>query len=145
MIITICSSLDFVSEINGISEKLKALGHQALLPRTAELVIKGEITQEKIKKEKESGEIVNRSIKHNSIKTHFEKIKNSDAILVLNFEKKGVKNYIGGAVFMEIGFAYGINKKIFLLNPVPDVSYKDEILAMQPVVLDGDLVKLKSL
>ncbi len=43
---------------------------------------------------------------------------------------------------MEMGFAYGLDKKIFLLNPVPDMPYKEEILAMQPTVLNGDLTKL---
>ena len=145
MRLTICSSLDFVKEMKDVSEKLKDLGHHVLLPMTAELVIKGELTQEQIKKEKESGDIVNRSIKHNAIKTHFEKIKNSEGILVLNLEKKGIKNYIGGAVFMEMGFAYGIDKKIFLLNAIPEVPYREEILMMQPAVLYGDLTKLESL
>lgn len=82
-------------------------------------------------------------IRQDAIKVHFEKIKNSDGILVLNFEKKGVKNYIGGAVLMEIGLAHFLGKKIFLLNPIPEVNYRDEIMAMTPVVLDGDLRKIR--
>jgi len=35
------------------------------------------------------------------------------------------------------------DKKIFLLNPVPEVKYKDEILAMYTKVLDGDLGEIK--
>lgn len=30
----------------------------------------------------------------------------SDAILVLNYDKKGIKNYIGGNTLMEMGFAH---------------------------------------
>jgi predicted RNA-binding protein with PUA domain len=66
----------------------------------------------------------------------------SDAILVLNFDKNGVKNYIGGNTLMEIGFAHVHDKKIFLLNPIPDMPYKDEIEATDPVVLSGDLSKI---
>ena len=143
MKIAICSSLNFVSRIKDISVKLEKDGHFVLLPRTAEMVIKGEVTQEQIKKEKDSGGFVERTIKQDSIRGHFEKIKNSDAILVLNFEKKGIKNYIGGAVFLEMGFAHVLGKKIFLLNPVPEVSYKDEVLAMKPVVIGNDLNKVK--
>ncbi len=156
MKLTICSSLDFVDRIREVSGKLREMGHTVLLPATAEIVIDGKLTQEDIIKEKQSGEIVNRMVKYDAIKAHCEKIKNSDGILVLNFDKKVetgsknfyrepvsnsflIKNYIGGAVFLEIGFAHVFGKKIFLLNPVPDVGYKDEILAMEPVVLDGNL------
>jgi len=45
---------------------------------------------------------------------------------------------------MEIGFAHVNDKKVFLLNPIPDsVSYTDEIKAMVDVVLNGDLSKIK--
>ncbi len=67
----------------------------------------------------------------------------SDAILVLNFDKKGIKNYVGGNTLMEIAFAHVNNKKIYLLNPVPDLSYNDEILAMYDVILNGDLTKIE--
>ena len=52
-------------------------------------------------------------------------------------------NYIGGNTLMEIAFAYVNDKKIFLLNPVPEVSYKDEILAMYTKVLNGDLQEIE--
>ncbi len=44
---------------------------------------------------------------------------------------------------MELGFAYVNDKKIFLLNPIPDLPYKEEIEAVQPIVLNGDLSKIK--
>lgn len=81
------------------------------------------------------------------IKRYWDFIKNSDAILVLNLEKKGIKNYIGGSTLMEMGFAYGFEKKIYLHNPIPErserIHYVDEILDMDPVVIDGDLSKIK--
>ena len=68
----------------------------------------------------------------------------SDAILVLNYDKKGIKNYIGGNTLMEIGFAHILNKKIFLLNPIPDIDfYKSEIEATKPIILNGNLSNLK--
>jgi len=33
------------------------------------------------------------------------------------------------------GQAYVNGKKIFLLNPIPDMPYKDEIIAVSPVVI----------
>lgn len=70
-------------------------------------------------------------------------IKESEAILVTNYDKKGVTGYIGGNVFLEMGFAHVLDKKIFLLNEVPDVSYVDEIRAMQPMVINNDLSLIK--
>jgi hypothetical protein len=65
-------------------------------------------------------------------------------VLVLNYEKKGVPGYIGGNTFLEMGFAYVLDKPIYLLHPIPQMGYTDEIEAMQPVVLDGDLKGLES-
>jgi hypothetical protein len=68
----------------------------------------------------------------------------SDAILVCNFDKKGIKNYIGGNTLMEIGFAHVNDKKIFLYNPIPeDVPYVDEIKAMIDAVINNDLNLIK--
>jgi hypothetical protein len=60
----------------------------------------------------------------------------------LNYEKNGVLGYIGGSVLIEMGFAHYLKKQIYLLNPIPRMSYSAEIEAMQPVVLNGDLKKL---
>ena len=72
-----------------------------------------------------------------------KKIKNSDAVLVVNLEKKEIKNYIGGNTFLEMGFALAYGKKIYLLNPVPDVSYKDEITGMLPIIINNNLRSIK--
>jgi hypothetical protein len=74
---------------------------------------------------------------------HYRNILASDAILVVNFEKNGIKNYIGGTVLMEMGQAYGNRKKIFFLNGMPaGLPYMDEIEAMDPVCLDGNLAAI---
>lgn len=81
-----------------------------------------------------------------AIKQHYKKIEKSDAILVLNFEKKGIDNYIGGNTFLEIGFAFVLEKKIYLLNPVPKISYyESEIKSMRPVILNNDLANIERL
>jgi len=61
----------------------------------------------------------------------------------VNYDKRGIKNYIGGNSFLEMGFAHILQKKIFLLNGIPEIIYSDEIKAMQPTVLNGDLSKIK--
>ncbi len=78
-----------------------------------------------------------------AITTHFRKIDESDCILVTNYEKKGIPNYIGGNTFLEIGYAYGTGKKVFILNEMPASSaFKEELLGMRPTILHSDISKL---
>jgi len=143
MKLVICASLEFTYQIKEIAEQLIKLGHEVVIPKTSEMILNGEVTLEQIKQEKENGEISNRARKYDVIRYYFEKIKDADAILVLNYNKRGVKNYIGGNVFLEIGFAHVLGKKIFLLNEIPDIFYKDEIESMSPIILKGNLNEIR--
>ena len=62
-----------------------------------------------------------------------------DAVLVLNFEKHGQANYVGGATFLEMFKAFDLGKKLFLYNPIPDGMLTDEIIGLQPAVIYQDL------
>lgn len=74
-----------------------------------------------------------------AIREFWRLMKGGDAVLVMNFDRHGIKNYIGGNTLMEIGFAHVLNQKVFLMNPVPDIPYyKMEIAAVQPVIINGD-------
>lgn len=139
MIICIIASLDFTPQILDISDKLTKYGHTAMIPPTSDMIRRGEISIDDIFREKASGDIVTRTIRQDSIRSAFDRIKDSDAVLVLNYKKNGIEYYIGGNTFLEIGFAYVLKKKIFLLNPVLKLGYEHEILEMKPVVLHGDL------
>ena len=90
--------------------------------------------------------------KHQEFKAQMYKqsektIKNMDAVLVLNFDKitdeKIEKNYIGGATFLEIYDAFRLNKKIYLYNDIPEGILYDEILGFAPIIINGDLSKIK--
>lgn len=140
MKITVSGSVKFAKELVNVYKKLEALGHQPMMHKdmfgiadgTAQELIDGiNLNHSEIKR------------KHYFIKWWHDCIKSGDAILVCNFDKNGIKNYIGGNTLMEIGFAHVNNKKVFLLNPIPeDVFYKDEIKAMADVILNGDLNKI---
>jgi hypothetical protein len=144
MKIVICGSIDATYEIKEIADKLKEKGFETEIPLTSQRILNGELTLDEFKKEKEkNGDGFVRKVKDDVIRRYYELIKNSDAVLIVNYPKKGIDNYIGGNTFLEMGFAHVLNKKIFLLNPIPEISYKDEIMAMQPVVLNGDLSKIK--
>ena len=78
-----------------------------------------------------------------AISAYFRKIDVCDAILVTNYEKNGVPHYIGGNTFLEMGYAFGRGKKIFILNDLPAASvYIEEILGMQPMVLHDDTTQI---
>lgn len=142
MKIAICGSLDFTYEIEKLANELRKMGLEVCIPISSEKILKGEFSLEEIKKEKENGKFSDRAIKYDSIRIYWDVINNCDAILVANYDKKGISGYIGGNSFLEIGFAHILKKKIFLLNRIPEVIYSDEIRATQPTVLDGDLSRI---
>ena len=79
-------------------------------------------------------------LKEEAIKNHYDKIDWCDVILVVNHDKRGVAGYIGGNTLIEIGVAFYLKKKIYILNPVSsELSYKQEIMGMKPVFLNGNL------
>ncbi|MBU1975147.1 MAG: hypothetical protein KKG59_01950 [Nanoarchaeota archaeon] len=141
MKITVCGSVKFADKLVEIHRKLENLGHEPkmhadmfrIADGTAKELIEGiSLNHAEIKR------------KHNFIKLWHGLIVSSDAVLICNFDKKGIANYVGGNTLMEIGFAHVNNKKVFLLNPIPtEVSYSDEIEAMTDMVISGDLSKIK--
>lgn len=139
MRIAICSSLDFINEIKETADALALLGHEVTLPQTAEKIFNGESAYEQVMEEKQNGEFANRGIKQDSLNYYYGKIREADAIVVLNFSKKDIEGYIGGAVLLEMGFAHVLGKKIFLFNEVPAMSYTDEIRMMQPIIINGNI------
>jgi predicted RNA-binding protein with PUA domain len=136
MKIAVCGSMTFSKKMLDVERELLGLKHAVILPKfTKEYSILE--TADKI-----HAESAENKIEHDLIKDYFYEIKNSDAILVINEDKKDIKNYIGGNSLIEIAFAHILGKKIFLMNPIPQMNYIDEIVAMKPVVLNGNLTKI---
>ncbi len=142
MKITICGSSAFREKKVQIMDELIKLGHEPIIhPHYIESVKKG---RRDIIDRINKGEHAQLKIENDYIKWYYNSIVESEAILVLNLNKNGKENYIGGNVLMEMGFAYVHGKKIYLYNPIPEYSpYVDEILATYDEVIDGDLTKLK--
>lgn len=133
MIITICGSMLFHKEMLEYKSKLEILRHTVHVPSGAYDITKNEAYRES------DEEKILIKVEHDVIREHFDFIHASDAILVLNFDKHGVANYIGGNTFLEMGLAFWLEKKVYLLNPIPQMDYLTEMHAMQPIVIDGDL------
>lgn len=133
-IFIICSK-HFYHKIPEIQKKLDK-SHKITFPNSYEEPFK----EEELKKESQEEHI---KWKSEMMRRHEPSIKSNDAILVLNFEKKGIPNYIGGATFMEIVKAWELNKKIFFYNSLPKCSFTDELIGINPIILNGDLTKIK--
>jgi hypothetical protein len=82
------------------------------------------------------------------LRKSINRIKNVDAVLCLNFQKGDIKNYIGGATFAEMCYAFEHGKKIFILNDLPEDSelgakVRFEIEMFRPIILKGKLEDVK--
>jgi len=141
--IVICSSASFYKQVVEIRDILKSMGFKVLVPLTAGKMEKaGNFSVDAVKTWFNDPSTYDR--KTFLTKHHFNKVAKSDAVLVLNYEKRGVTGYIGGAVLMEMGIGLHFKKKIYILNPVDSkLGYIEEILGMQPIFLNGDLTKIK--
>jgi len=143
MKITVCGSIAFYDEMLDAKKKLEVLGHEIDLPpleikdENGKMIPIKEYYERRKKETKETGWIWDR--KEFAMKMHFKKIEWADSILIMNFDKNGIKDYIGPNTLMEMGLAFHLGKKIYLFNSIPDMIYKEEILGIKPVVINSDL------
>ena len=146
MKITICGSIAFYDQMLVAQKQLIDLGHEIKIPPSQRLDKKGDLisSQEfyQIRHASDDDAKWVWEIKNRAIKEHFDKINWCDAIIVLNYDKKGIPNYIGGNTLMEMGVAFYLGKPIYLLQPLPEISYKEEILGMFPIIINGDFSKI---
>ena len=129
--------MQFTEKMIETRDKLRELGHDAYLTSLADPFV-GKTDEEK--------EVIKIHQKENqdAIREFWRLMQGGDAVLVLNLDKHGVKNYIGGNTLMEIGFAHILNQRVFLWNPIPDIPYyKTEIEAVKPIILNRHLNKIK--
>lgn len=122
--VVLCGSMKFKNEIIKISERLKGLGFNVLLP---EECMRGE---DKL--------IASRA--------HFNRIvdPNNGILVIVNPPKNGIPNYIGPNTFAEIAFGFFHNKKVFLLNDIYH-PYDDELLGWKVICLKGNLNNITKL
>jgi len=145
----------FYKEMESARERLKALGHEVQIPQLALEVPKefgggrevyfGQYIEENGGMDAFAPEHEIWNLKEGAIRDHYEKIDWADAILVINHEKRGVKGYVGGNTLIEIGVAFYSKKPVYILNHISsELSYKQEILGMKPVILEGNLELIKN-
>ncbi len=136
MKIVICGSMSASKEMMGMKNALEEVGHFVVVPKNTDKYALGEFTPE------DRRESTQNKIDHDLIREYFRLIEENDVVIVANYDKRGVKNYIGGNSFLEAAFAHVLNKKLYFLNDIPEMIYTDELVALQPIVLHGDLKKI---
>lgn len=136
MKLMIACSKHHYNKIQKIAEILEQKGHKLKMPNSYDQPFK----EEEMKNLSEEEHI---KWKAEMMQKDEQNIKPQDGILVLNYEKKGIPNYVGGATFLEIYTAWKLNKKIFLMNPLPNCSFTDELKGINPKIINGDLSLIK--
>lgn len=134
-IFLICSRYLY-DRVPKIKEELEKAGHIITFPNNYE-----DPSTENRLKEKDPQNYF--KWKADMLRLQGDKVNNNDAVVVLNFEKNNQVNYIGGATFLEMFKVWEFGKKIFLMNPIPDSILKDEIIGLNPIILNGDLSKIR--
>ena len=128
--------MHFTEKMLEARDALRALGHDAFVTGMTDPFLDASFAEKK-------AIIVQQKMQNDAIREFWRLMQGADALLVLNVDHRGVKHYIGGNVFLEMGFAHVLGQTIFLWNPIPDQSYnRSEIKAMRPVVLNGDVKKV---
>jgi hypothetical protein len=138
-VITICASSAFYEHVVQIEEQLEQMGYEVLIPVTATNMKKaGTFQLEGFKPP--VGDV---EWKARLMNGHFDLVEKGDVCLVVNDDKHGVKNYIGGNVLMEMTLAFRKHAPIVIFNDIPqESSFLEEILGMSPIVLNGKIEDL---
>ena len=132
-ILLICSKA-FYGKLNEYKKSLEDLGHEVYMPNCHD----NPLAEDAVR-----GTNEHHLFKAKMFKKSEDTIKNMDAVLVLNFNKNGQDNYIGGATFLEIYDAFRMDKKIFFVNDIPNNMLKDELIGFNPTIVGNDLAKIK--
>ncbi|MEG1059685.1 MAG: hypothetical protein RSE57_05905 [Clostridia bacterium] len=138
-IFIICSK-KFYNDIPVIKQKLEEMSIEVFLPNCYD----DPTTEERMW---DLGKEEHQKFKANMYKQSEDVINKMDGVLVLNFDKQTeteiLKNYIGGATFLEIYDAFRLNKQIYLYNEIPTGILFDEIQGFDAEIINGDLSKIK--
>ena len=130
--IAICGSMAHMSQWLPVIDELRKMGYSVSTPDLTEKTDWSKIS--------DADTIVQ---KGRLVRRHIANISTAKAVLIANFEKNGIENYIGSNTFLEMGAAFIFEKPIYLLNPVPHQANREELLALEPIVISGDLSKIK--
>lgn len=126
--VAICGSMAHKAQWLKVVKKLRDYGLVVSTPDLSENTDWSSFTDEQIIDKK--GWLVRR---------HIANIATAKAVLICNYDKKGINDYIGSNSFLEMGAGFIYGKPVYVLADIPQQDNRDEILALKPTVLHGDL------
>ena len=136
----VLGSMSFAPKMKQAKQQLEAKGFEVLVTSDLDFIIENPHITDDLDADYEH------CLKNDIFRKFFDSIAESDAVVALNYPKNGVEGYCGVSVCMELGLAYYLYKKMYLLYPLPSYHQQRwalEIAIMQPEILNGDLDKIK--
>jgi hypothetical protein len=126
--VALCGSMAHKDKWLKIIDELRAKGLSVSTPDLSEAIDWSALSDDEVQQKK--GYFVRR---------HFANIATAKNVLVCNYEKHGTRDYIGTNTLLEMGVAFAYGVPTYILNEIPEQNGREEILALQPHVLHGDL------
>lgn len=129
--IVLCGSMTFYSEMLQVQNHLENAGIAAWLPDPEDnrVTFLGPDDYDLFKRRASLAHL--RRVRHRI----------SFGVLVINLDKRGVRDYIGPSTFAEIAMARAFSKRVYLLGNYPAV-YSDELTAWGVMALNGRLDRM---
>ncbi len=142
-VITICSSASHYRQALKIQKQLQKMGFTVHVPSTALIMEKtGNFNTKNYKTWYQNS--ADYSKKTKLMQDHINLIKNSNAVLITNFTKNGLKGYIGGNVLIEMAFAWHYQIPLYVYNNISeDMPLKEEIYAFQAKFINTNLSQIQ--
>lgn len=134
MKIFIAGSMHFAKEIVDTGKKLHQMGYEIEYAKDTDMCVEDST--------------LNENPEHcfalDIMRDCMDRQEKCDAILVLNYPKHGIDGYIGAHTLIEMGLAYYLKQRIYLLHPFVSKDRREyiEIEHMRPLILHGDLTKI---
>lgn len=137
MKIVILSSMAFVEDIMEKKAELERLGHSVQVPGDTQHAL--EVPDRLLRS---YAPTLDTCVGNDFLRTSMQDIAAAESVLVLNHPKNGINGFVDSYCMMQIGVAYYLHKKIFLLYPLPpthDNRFALDVSMTQPKVLNGDM------
>jgi hypothetical protein len=125
--LVLCGSMTFFAHMRDLRDELYSHDVHVVLPDTEDDIGHYDARQYEL-------------FRRCCVKRHLRRVRSQRTfgILVANFNKNGIPDYIGPSTFAEIATAAATNKRIFILQDFPAV-FKDVLADWEAVPLHGRL------
>lgn len=129
--VALCGSMSHKSEWLTVIDALQKSGLTVSTPDLTESADWASMQESEVQK-----------VKGYYVRRHIANIATANVVLVCNYEKGGVDNYIGSNTFLEMATGFAYEKPLYVLNGLPQQGNHEELLALEPIILNGDITQL---